>query len=193
MRFKISILYIFITSVCSAQTISSVHAGVPYDTITLKNNYELIFSKTDALRVIQLVGHAKDTIIMAESISSSEKAVGWLEADFDDYFVLYFTYDDDYTFMMHIFNKQNGKRIYTGTVIALDSINEVIFFKDLNMDNTLSLFDFKKDRIEKYMPPASPCLHWWYCIKKIAIADKSFTIEYTGNNNARLKKIYIRK
>lgn len=191
MRIIFSILYLLSSFICSAQSINIVRSGDPYDTIQLKNDYKLIFSKTESLRVIQLVGPTTDTIIMAESIYSSERAVGWLEADFEDYFVLYFT-NDEYNFMLHIFNKQNGKRVLSGTVLGMDTRQRVSYFEDFEKRNMLSLFDFNNGKIERYALPSTPCLHWWYCIKKISLTDKDLTLEYTGSNNASLKKIYNR-
>jgi hypothetical protein len=192
MRFiLIIILLLRLGYIGQSQAISVVETGVPYDTILLKNNCRLIYSKTYDLRIIRFIGPTIDTILKADSIFVPEKTVGWLGADFDHYFAWYYTYSGFYD-LMHIFKKENGKRIASGIVIAIDTLNEAIYFEDFNKRNLLTLFDFKKGAIEQFIPPKTPCLHWYFCIKKLLITEKTLTMTYTGNNGIQLQKIYVR-
>ncbi len=192
MRIIFIALLIQLGTSCFAQNVKTqgiIHLGIPYDTICLKNGSKLIYSTTEKFRIIRLISPTVDTAIISFSIKSPKSAIGWLKADFDNYFILY---HDQEGFNMDICNKETGKTIAFVSVIEFDTIKNIICYADWNSPSIINLFDITNSKFEKYISPSVPCLHWWYCIKILEITEKELTLQYTGKNNIKIKKKYVR-
>jgi len=192
MRIIFEIILILVTTFHLPQTIASQGIephGIPYDTIYLKEETKLIYSKTDEFRIIRMVNPTIDTVIFSISMKEPISAVGWLKADFNNYFVFYHG-QNEYKWMQ-IYDKRTGKIIAIGDVMEFDTIKNIICYADWDRP-ILNVFTFTYSKFEKYITPSVPCLHWWYCIQIIGITDKDLTIKYTGKDNIKYKKTYLR-
>src|SRR5258706_7912877 len=118
MRIIFIVLLIPFGASCIAQNVKTqgiVSFGVPYDTNYLKSNAKLIFSTTDKFRMIRMISPTIDTVIISLSIKHSKNDLGWLKADYDNYFILYS--DQEGFNYMKVCNKQTGSIIASGSVI----------------------------------------------------------------------------
>lgn len=175
----------------NAKAQDPIQYGIPYDTAYLKNETKLIYSKTDKSRIIRIINPAVDTILFSTSIHRDADIDGRVKADFESCVVLYYgsgAYEG-----MGIYNKQNGKLIAGGAVVAFDTIKEVMIYADGDKIDLLYLYDLKNSKLEKYFTPSTNCLSFWYCIQVKAITDTQFTIEYYAKNtNIKTKKTFTR-
>lgn len=192
MRIILFSLLIQLAALSTAQTSrtpGAITSGIPYDTIYLKNETKLIFMTNNENRSIRMVNAAIDTIIHSLSLKYPESSIGWLKADYENYFILYNRQKEP---ILRIYDKQNGKTIGEGDVMAFDTIQNIICYADRNRPNVITLFDFTNSKLEKYISPTVPCLHWWYCVQIIRITEKELTILWTGQNNVKKEKKYVR-
>lgn len=181
-------------ALCSAQQINSHSVSpspIPYDTIFLKKGYRLIFSTTVESRLLRLIGPNVDTVISKMNIKSSEKELGWMKADYDDYFVLYVGYDEEWPWI-RIFKKEKGELVLQGRVLDFDTMKNIVLYVDVQNQRKLGLFDINKKQIELFNPPNTPCGFWWQCLYSKSISEKELTLEYAVLNGKREKKVYIR-
>ena len=169
----------------------SIQYGTPYDTVFLKNETKLIYSATDKSRIIRIINPTVDTILRKMDIHSSISLLGKVKADFVDCFVLY--EDLDGFDEMQIYQKETGKLLAGGPVVAFDTLTKVICYANWDKQDILYLYDFNRHAIEKYFTPSTNCLHYWYCIQVKAVTDTQFTIEYYAKNtNIKTKKTFTR-
>lgn len=192
MRIILFSLLIQLAALSTAQTSripSTITSGIPYDTIYLKNETKLIFMTDNENRSIRMVNAAIDTTIHSLSLKYSESSIGWLKADYENYFILYYRQKEP---ILRIYDKQNGKTIGEGDVMAFDTIQNIICYADRNRPNVIALFDFANSKLEKYISPTVPCLHWWFCVQITRITEKELTILWTGQNNVKKEKKYVR-
>jgi hypothetical protein len=194
MKIQLTVLFINLITFSIAQTNKiqgPIQFGEPYDTIYLKNETKIIYSATDNQWKIRILNSSIDTLFRTISMNESKSYLGWVKADFEDYFVMY-TDQEGFDYM-YIYKKQNGKILAHGSVIKFDTTRNIICYADWNKKDILYLFDFTSSTFEKYIFPTVPCLHWWYCIKGTEVTEKQLIIDYTGKNNSKLKAVFDRK
>ncbi len=192
MRIILFSLLIQLAALCIAQTTkmpSTITFGIPYDTIYLKNETKLIFMTHNENRSIRMVNTVIDTTIHSLSLKYPESNMGYLKADYENYFIFYYRQNEP---VVRIYDKKNGKTIGYGDVMAFDTIQNIICYADSKIPNLIILFDFINSKYEKYFAPTVPCLHWWYCVQITRITEKELTIVWTGQNNVKKEKKYIR-
>jgi hypothetical protein len=93
MRIILFSLLIQLAALCTAQTTkmpSTITFGIPYDTIYLKNETKLIFMTHNENRSIRMVNTVIDTTIHSLSLKYPESNMGYLKADYENYFIFYY-------------------------------------------------------------------------------------------------------
>src|SRR5688572_23607624 len=125
MRILIFIFLFQLGTASKAQTVKSpgtITSGITYDTIYLKNETKLIFMTNNENRSIRMVNSSIDTTIHSLSLKYPESSMGWLKADYENYFIFYYGQTEP---ILRIYSKQNGKTIGEGDVMAFDTIQNI--------------------------------------------------------------------
>ena len=179
-------------SVCFCQGLvdKSNAVSVPYKTINLKNEYSLVYGASSTKRDIRLVGPDVDTIIRVRDIRASDKLLGTVWADFDNYFVLFI--GEGERGGVEIYQKQWGRNVIKGMSLDIDTINGIVYYIDTNKNRELGIFDAATGKNELFSAPNTPCLWWFECLTSKKLTATELIIEYAGWNNKRQQKIYTR-
>jgi len=197
MKIFILLTFPFLFSVVNGQNSSNRFDKLDYNnemlykTIELKNDYKLIYTTNKNDRNLWLIGHGKDTVIWSNSIDLEEQYMGWIEADFDKYFVLYSSGGG--VSYMNLIDKSQGVNLADGIGIDIDTIHGIICYDDSKVENKLTFFDLKTSTKKSFeLPDYISCTQWQNCIKIIDVTYKEISIEYIGHNNKKKIKKYAR-
>ncbi|HZV70914.1 MAG TPA: hypothetical protein VFG10_15265 [Saprospiraceae bacterium] len=196
MRISLTIFIFHILGLCAAQQHRvdlDTTGSVPYNTVILKNNYKLIYSTTDNSRFLRLTGPTIDTAIMSKNIKAPKSLFGWLQQDFEDYFMMYSEYSDYSDTTVRVYRKHNGKHLFFGRFLDIDKQYNVLLFVDWKDDFKIGLFDLNTMKIELFKPPPTACNFWWDCLVSIDLMEKELIVEYATLNMKREKKVYPRQ
>jgi hypothetical protein len=190
MKIVFLILFLLIETICIGQKQNkpdSFSGAIPYDTIQLTKGYTLRYATKQDINLLRLTGPAIDTILYS---CNSRSYSGRLEADFDDYFVLYW---DGIPPGMRIIKKENGSCIVNDVGIDVDTTNKIVYY--LNFSNKhICLFFPTTGRTEEYPQPINvPCLWWPQCIISKKLDEKNLTLVYAGKKNTKLTRVYPRQ
>lgn len=168
--------------------------GTPYDTVDLKGDEQLIYYTTTDKRNLRLTGSKIDTLIWSNEIDELEKFMGWLEADFANYFVLYSSGGNG-VYNMRLVDKKNGRTVDEGVGIKNDTTNNKVYFQDNDdQNNNLTMIDLLTLRKETFEPPAQiECIQWWNCIDKIELTDNELTLTYFNTPEIKEVRKYARQ
>ncbi len=164
--------------------------SIPYDTISLKKGYLLVFEKTESHRYLRLKGPSVDTILLQASIKAPEYYFGRLEMDHDDYFVLF---NEGSCHGVWVIEKTSGKQILDGCLLTKDTIQNIFYFVDWKDDFKLGIFNMKTMEVELFPPPKTACNFWWDCLESKTLTESELTIEYYIPPNKKVKKTYPRQ
>ncbi len=163
---------------------------VPYDTVYLKGGDRLIFETTDLTRQIRYKSETADTLIRSLNIKSPIINLGRLAGDFDDYVVLV---SDNYVQGIFAFHKPEGKQVFRGVSIEVDTLHGLIYYIDREREKQLALFNIQNGKTEYFDAVDAPCHHWYECITARKLSEKELVLEYIGPDNVRMKKVYPRQ
>jgi len=179
----------FLTTHASSQA-TSQEMVIPYDTVYLKGGDRLIFETTDLTRQIRYKSETADTLIRSLNLKSPIINLGRLAGDFDDYVVLV---SDNYVQGIFAFHKPDGKQVFRGVSIEVDTLHGLIYYIDREREKQLTLFNIQNGKTEYFDPVDAPCHHWYECITARQLTEKELMLEYIGPNNVRMKKVYPRQ
>jgi len=199
-------LYIFIVTLIigfssNAQTNSSDDLE-PYDyDTTLIGGYKISFQADDSLQYLYLKkGNKTITELASTSRGMLYKNLGYVGADFNDYFVLVHSFGSGNPDYIELIRKKTGDNLLKtgGAWIGVDTIKQVLLFSKNDVPNEtdkMTLFDIRTMKQKDYPFPKEifdeP--EKLNRIELINVTDKTFTIKYTYKDwTITKKKTYSR-
>jgi len=200
-RFCILITTIFISVSLDAQIDSTDEIrAYEYDT-TLKSGYNISFKVDDSLQYLYLKKHGKTiTELSSTSRGLPYKNLGYVGADFKDYFVFVHSYGSGNPHYIELIKKVTGENILKegGAWIDVDTIKQVLLFSKADIpDETdkMTLLDITTMKQKDYPFPkeifAEP--EKLNRIRLLNVTPKTFTIEYDYKDwSVTKKKTYSR-
>ncbi len=199
MKFGTIVFICFFWNGMSAQdTINPCENGIcPAYKIILKNNYQINIGDTiNNRRTIRLIGPEIDTILRSVKVNISSATLGWLVADYQEFFVLNTNYSGNYPkpepLSVYIYQKSTGALLANGPLVAYKKSENALLFIKYDQQENLGLFDTNTMKIDFFSPVETLCEIWWHCIKNTYITEKDMTIDYRDWNNNTKRKIYVR-
>ena len=180
------ILTIFVSGSSNAQT-NSTGDVEPYDyDTTLKGGYTISFKVDDSLQYLYLKKRSK-TIIELASISRGllYKNLGYVGADFKDYFVLVHSFGSGNPNYIELIKKSTGRNALKegGAWIDVDKKKEFILYSDNdvpNSKNKMTLYN-TRTRQKQFFSYPSDIFNEPQILNRIQISrltDKQFVIKY---------------
>jgi hypothetical protein len=197
----ILIVILFISFSSNAQEGSTdVAETYDYDTI-LKGGYSISFRIDDSMQYLYLKKGNK-TITELSSISREmlSKNLGYVSADFTNYFVLVHSFGSGNPHYIELIKKSTGKNLLKddATWIGVDTVKQVLLFSMADVPkekDNMTLLDIKTMRQKDYHFPKeifgeAEVLNR---IELINVTDKTFTIKYRFKDwSIAKKKVYTR-
>lgn len=136
---------------------------------TLTNGYKLVYKYDDSLQYLYLNKGKTLKLLSTEDIYNKQSLLGFVPADFDEYFVLVHTlhvtniYDP---IMFELVEKKLGLSILKGNYI--DAENNMLLYYDNN--DTMKLYNIRKRTMKTFeMPVKDTATNW--LINKIRIKN----------------------
>ena len=184
-------LYIFILTLIigfssNAQTNSSDDLE-PYDyDTTLIGGYKISFQANDSLQYLYLKkGNKTITELASTSRGMLYKNLGYVGADFKDYFVLVHSFGSGNPHYIELIKKTTGQNVLKegAAWIDVDTLKQVLLYSKADVPSkkdSMTLFDTKKMIQKEYAFPKEifdeP--EKLNRIRLIKVTDKTFAIEY---------------
>lgn len=172
----------------------------PYDTI-LKNGYHLNYGieilNNDTLQYLRLY-HGKDAIHQISAVSHNLKCknLGFIDGDFNDYFIFKSSYGLGNPAPFSLIKKKNGKEMIRGFLVDCSSEAEIFIYKDFDTDSNEGEF-FIYDVItllkNKIILPENidiECLENYVCLEIINESEGKVEVEFT-NSDFETEKIFF--
>lgn len=191
-------LYIFIVTlfVCislNAQTVSTDEVE-PYDyDTTLKGGYSILFKTDDSLQYLYLKkGSKRITELAATSKGMLYKNLGYVGADFADYFVLVQSFGSGNPNYIELIKKATGKNILKEGAAWIDVNEQKEMLLYCNDDvptpkSKMILYNVRTGKKQLFNFP-SPIFNETAILNRIQIkklTDKQLVIEYDTENGPR--------
>ena len=193
---RLCILIIFFCISINAQTISTDSIeSYDYDT-SLKNGYEISFKVDDSLQYLYL---KKGKRIITELSSTSRgmlyKNLGYVGADFKDYFVLVHSFGSGNPNYIELIKKSNGENVLkTGAAwIDVDKKQEYLLYSDNDVPNEndkMTLYNIKTGKKQFFKFPNN-IFNEPEILNRIQISKLTETeliIKYDTENISKTKK-----
>jgi hypothetical protein len=171
-----------------------------YDT-TLKGGYSISFRVDDSLQYLYLKkGNKTITELSSASRGMLSKNLGYVGADFTNYFVLVHSFGSGNPHYIELIMKSTGKNVLKDDAawIGVDTVKQVLLFSKVDVPNekdNMTLLDIKTMRQRDYPFPKeifgeAEALNR---IELLNVTDKTFTIKYSFKDwSITKKKVYTR-
>lgn len=193
--FYIFIVTIFFSITSNAQT-TSTNDIEPYDyDTTLKGGYSISFKVNDSLQYLFL---KKGNRTIAELASTSRgllyKNLGYVGADFNDYFLLVHSFGSGNPHYIELIKKANGKNVLKNgaALIDVDKKGEHLLYCDTDVPNQkdkIILFNIKTGQKQFFNFP-SDIFNEPQILNRIQVdtlTDKELVIRYYVENGSKTK------
>jgi len=186
---------IFFSVASNAQTTSTDDIETyDYDT-TLKGGYSISFKVDDSLQYLFL---KKGNRTISELASTSRglpyKNLGYVDADFSDYFLLVHSFGSGNPHYIELIKKANGKNVLKNgaALIDVDKKNEYLLYSDNDVPNEkdkIILFNIKTGQKQFFNFP-NDIFNEPQILNRIQLdklTDKELVIKYYVGNSSKTK------
>lgn len=185
-----------------AWTIERLNIECPYDFDTiLKNGYNLHFERikrSDEVNDIEcqltlVKGKYVIDTLNTMGYAPVMKNLGYIGADFNDYFAFVQSYGSGNPHEMQLLRKSDAKEIKSGYIVNAISDPELLVYANVE-DRKLKIFDFEKMKDIDMSNISYDCFFWELSetLKIVKVTKKEVFIEYTSNENKVFKYKYYR-
>ena len=190
------------TSLSSFAQAYSTDDVEPYDyDTTLKGGYTISFKVDDSLQYLYLKkGNKTITELSSTSRGMLYKNLGYVGADFTNYFVFVHSFGSGKPHYIELIQKKTGKNILTdgSAWIDVDTIKQVLLYSKNDVPDEkdkMTLLDIKTLKQKEYSFPKEifDGPEKLNRIELVNVTDKTFTIKYTYKDwTITKKKMYSR-